>query len=325
MDKLKTTYLGLPINSPIIVSSSSLTSTFDRLKEAEDSGAGAVVLKSLFEEQINFYSNALSATESYPEADDYIAYYTRSKSVDEYLNLIRNAKESLEIPVIPSINCLSSEGWIDFAKHIASAGADALEVNVFFLPVSSKETSTDAEKLYFSLIEKLVKTVKIPISIKMGPRFSNILYMIDQFYKRGASGVVLFNRFYEPDIDINNMTIVPASVFSTESELRYVLRWISMASAQDIKIDIAASTGVHSGNDVVKCLLAGADSVQVCSVLYNNGIGHVRKMNKQVAEWMDKKGFRHIEDFRGRLNYLNFEKPTVFERTQFMKYFSSHE
>ena len=167
MEKLKTTYLGLPIKSPIIVSSSSLTSTSDRLKEAEDSGAGAVVLKSLFEEQINFYSNALSATESYPEADDYIAYYTRSKSVDEYLSLIRNAKESLEIPVIPSINCLSSEGWIDFAKQIASTGADALEVNVFFLPVTSKETSADAEKLYFSLIEKLVKTVKIPISIKI--------------------------------------------------------------------------------------------------------------------------------------------------------------
>jgi len=325
MEKLRTTYLGLPVSSPIIVSSSSLTSTSDRLKEAEDSGAGAVVLKSLFEEQINYYSSALTATESYPEAEDYIAYYTRSKSVDEYLGLIRTAKENLGIPVIPSINCLSSGGWVDFAKQIASAGADAIEVNVFFLPVTSKETSADAEKLYFSLIEKLTKTINIPISIKLGPRFSNILYMIDQFYKRGAKGVVLFNRFYEPDIDINNMTIVPASVFSTESELRYVLRWISMASAQNIKIDIAASTGVHSGNDVVKCLLAGADAVQVCSVLYNNGIDHIRKMNKQVAEWMDKKGFKHIEDFRGRLNYLNFEKPTVFERTQFMKYFSSHE
>jgi len=325
MEKLKTTYLGLQVSSPIILSSSSLTSTSDRLKEAEDSGAGAVVLKSLFEEQINFYSNSLSASESYPEADDYIAAYTRSKSVDDYLKLISNAKENIEIPVIPSINCISAEGWIDFARHIASAGADALEVNVFFLPVSTRETSADAEKIYFSLIEKLVKTINIPVSIKMGPRFSNILYMIDQFYKRGAKGVVLFNRFYEPDIDIDNMTIVPASVFSTESELRHVLRWLSMASAQNLKIDIAASTGVHSGNDAVKCLLSGADAVQVCSVLYANGIGHVKKMNKQISEWMDKKGYRHIEEFRGKLNYLNFENPSVFERTQFMKYFSSHE
>jgi dihydroorotate dehydrogenase (fumarate) len=325
MEKLKTTYLGLPISSPLIVSSSSLTSTPDRLKEAEDSGAGAVVLKSLFEEQINYYVNTLSETSSYPEADDYISYYTRSKSVEEYLSLIKTAKESLDIPVIPSINCISSEGWIDFARHIASAGASALEVNVFFLPVNKNETSAEAEKVYFSLIEKLTKTIDIPVVIKMGPRFSNILYMIDQFYRRGAKGVVLFNRFYEPDIDIENMSITPASVFSTEAELRYVIRWIAMSSAMDIKIDISASTGVHSGHDAIKCLLAGADSVQVCSALYNNGIGYIRKMNKQMAEWMDKKGFRHIEDFRGRLNYLNFEKPSVFERTQFMKYFSSHE
>ena len=325
MEKLRTTYLGLPVSSPLIVSSSSLTSTPDRLKEAEDSGAGAVVLKSLFEEQINFFANTLSESSSYPEADDYIAYYTRSKSVEEYLSLIKTAKESLDIPVIPSINCISAGGWIDFARQIASAGADALEVNVFFLPVDSSTTSSDAEKLYFNLIEKLVSTINIPVVIKIGPRFSNILYMVDQFYKRGVKGVVLFNRFYEPDIDIDTMTIVPASVFSVESEKRYVLRWVAMASALGIKLDISASTGVHSGNDAVKYLLAGADTVQVCSALYNNGVGYLKKMNRQIEEWMGKKGFNHIEDFRGRLNYLNFEKPTVFERTQFMKYFSSHE
>lgn len=325
MDRLKTTYLGLPISSPLIVSSSSLTSTPDRLKEAEDSGAGAVVLKSLFEEQINFYSNSLSEKESYPEADDYISYYTRSKGVDEYLNLIRTAKESLDIPVIPSINCISSEGWTDFAKHIASAGADALEVNVFFLPSDSRTTAADAEKVYFSIIEKLSKVIDIPVALKVGPRFSNILYMLDQFYKRGVRGVVMFNRFFEPDIDIENMSIIPASVFSNASERRFVLRWIAMASALDIKLDISASTGVHSGDDAIRYLLAGADSVQVCSVLYNNGIGHLRKMNKQIADWMDRKGYKRIEDFRGTLNYLNFEKPSVYERTQFMKYFSSHE
>lgn len=325
MEKLKTTYLGLPLTSPLIVSSSSLTSTPDRLREAEDSGAGGVVLKSLFEEQINFYSNTLSENESYPEADDYISYYTRSRGVDDYLNLIRTAKESLGIPVIPSINCISSKGWIDFAKNIASAGADAIEINVFFLPTDSKTSSADAEKLYFTLIEKLVKIIDIPVVLKIGQRFSNILYIIDQFYRRGVKGVVLFNRFYEPDIDIETLNIVPSSVFSTESERRYVLRWIAMASAMNIKIDISASTGTHSGEDAIRYILAGADSVQVCSVLYNNGLGYLKKMNRQMAEWMDRKGFRGVEDFRGRLNYLNFENPVAFERTQFMKYFSSHE
>lgn len=325
MDKLKTTYLGMPVRTPLIMSSSSLTSTPDRLKEAEDNGAGAVVLKSLFEEQINYYSNSVAEGESYPEADDYISYYIRSRSVEEYLKLITTAKESLDIPVIPSINCISSEGWIDFARHIASAGADALEVNVFFLPVDSRITPAEAEKVYFSLVEKLVKVIDIPLVIKLGPRFSNIFHIIDQLYRRGVKGVVLFNRFYEPDIDIDNMSIVPAPVFSTSAERRQVLRWVAMASALDIKIDISASTGVHSGDDAVRYLLAGADTVQVCSVLYNNGIGYLKKMNRQVADWMERKGFRRIEDFRGRLNYLNFETPSVYERTQFMKYFSSHE
>jgi len=325
MDKLKTTYLGLPVRSPLIMSSSSLTSTPDRLKEAEDNGAGAVVLKSLFEEQINFYSNSLAENQTYPEADDYIAYYTRSRGVEEYLQLITTARESLDIPVIPSINCISSEGWIDFAKQIATAGADALEVNVFFLPVDRGVSSADSEKVYFSLVEKLVKVIEIPLVIKLGPRFSNILYIIDQLYRRGVKGVVLFNRFYEPDIDTESMTIVPAPVFSTPEERRYVLRWIAMASAIDIRIDISASTGVHSGDDAVRYLLAGADTVQVCSVLYNNGIGYLKKMNRQIADWMDRKGFSHVEDFRGMLNYINFEKPSVYERTQFMKYFSSHE
>jgi dihydroorotate dehydrogenase (fumarate) len=149
--------------------------------------------------------------------------------------------------------------------------------------------------------------------------------MLDQFYIRGIDGVVMFNRFYEPDIDINKMEVIPASIFSHESEKRYVMRWIGMASAQDIKIDISASTGVHSGQDAVKYLLAGAGTVQVCSVLYDKGIPFIRTMNRQISDWMNSKGFKSISEFRGKLNYLNYEKPTVFERTQFMKYFSSYE
>jgi len=325
MEKLGVKYLGLILRSPLIVSSSRLTSTLGYLKEAEDCGAGAVVLKSLFEEQINKHIHTLSTSQSYPEADDYISNYIKSHSVDEYLGLIRKAKEILSIPVIPSINCFSSEGWTGFAKNIADAGADAIEINVFFLPLDRKKSSADSEKVYYDLIEKLKKTVKIPIAIKLGFRFSNILHLIDQFYMRKVEGVVMFNRFYEPDIDIDKMDIVPASIFSTEKERRLVIRWIGMASAQDIKIDISASTGVHSGADAIRYLLAGADSVQVCSVLYDKGIPFLKNITKQIETWMDTKGYKSIAEFRGKLNYRNYQDPVIFERTQFMKYFSGED
>ena len=323
MGKLTTKYLGLTLKSPLVVSSSRLTSTIESLKAAEENSAGAVVLKSLFEEQINQHITTFSSTPGFPEADDYISSYIRSHSLEEYLELIRTAKASLSIPVIASINCYSSEGWTGFARNIADAGADAIEINVFFMPLDRKRSSVKSEKIYFDLIEKLKLTISIPIAIKVGFRFSNILYIIDQFYMRGVEGVVMFNRFYEPDIDVDNLEIVPASIFSNESERRFVLRSVAMASAQDIRIDISASTGVHSGNDAVRYILAGAHCVQVCSVLYKKGLPFLKTMNSQIEDWMDNKGFRSVEEFRGKLNWSNYEKPVVFERTQFMKYFSS--
>ncbi len=325
MGKLSVKYLGLDLRSPLIVSSSRLTSNLAHLKEAEEFGAGAVVLKSLFEEQIDHYIHTIPDSTGYPEADDYISNYMRSNTVDEYLDLIRSAKESLSIPVIPSINCYSSGGWTGFAKNIAEAGADALEINVFFLPVDRKKSAAESEKIYLELIEKLKKTIRIPVVVKIGFRFSNILNIIDQFYVRGVSGVVMFNRFYEPDIDLNKIDIVPAKIFSTESEMRYVLRWIGMASAQDIKIYISASTGVHSGSDAIKYILAGAHSVQVCSVLYEKGLKYLVNMNREIEEWMDQKGFTSVNDLRGRLNYRNYSKPVIYERTQFMKYFATED
>jgi dihydroorotate dehydrogenase (fumarate) len=325
MEKLAVKYLGLNLRSPLIVSSSRLTSTIGYLKEAEESGAGAVVLKSLFEEQINHHISTLTSSQGYPEADDYLANYIKSNSVDEYLNLIRKAKEKISIPVIPSINCYSSEGWTGFAKNIAEAGADALEINVFFLPTDRKKSSADSEKVYLDLIERLKKIIKIPVALKIGYRFSNILYMIDQFYMRRVEGVVLFNRFYEPDINIDKIDIVPASIFSTESERRLVIRWIAMTSAQDFKIDISASTGVHDGAGAIRYILAGANTVQVCSVLYEKGIPFIKEMNKKIESWMNKNGFNNIDEFRGKLNYRNYKKPVVYERTQFMKYFSSQD
>lgn len=325
MEKLTTNYLGLTLKSPVIVGSSRLTSSLRHLEEAEESGAGAVVLKSLFEEQIDYYIHSQSGTSAYPEADDYIAGYIRSNSVDEYISLIRNAKKNLTIPVIPSVNCLTAKGWIDFASKMADAGADALEINVFFMPLDRKKSSADSEKIYFDLIEKLKKTVKIPVALKIGFRFSNVLYMIDQFYMRGVEGVVMFNRFFEPDIDIEKMQIIASPVFSNSQEMRNVLRWIAMASSQDINIHISASTGVHSGADALKYLLAGAQTVQVCSVLYSKGIKFVAEINSAIAGWMEKKSYRRIDEFRGKLNRVNYENPAVYERTQFMRYFASED
>lgn len=325
MSRLNTRYLGLELKSPVIAGSSSQTSTLAKMKEAEDYGAGAIVMKSLFEEQINHMIAVTDVQSAYPEADDYMAYYIKSNAVEEYLNLISSAKKSLEIPVIPSINCISSGTWIDFARNIQEAGADAIEINMFFLPVKSNITSGDAEKMYMELIEKLKNTIKIPLAIKMGFRFTNILNVIDLFYRRGVEGVVMFNRFYEPDIDIEKMTIIPAHVFSTSEETRYVLRWIAMASALKLNIDISASTGVHSWEDAIKYILAGASTVQVCSVLYEKGISYIRKINEQILNWMEEKGFEKPDQFRGKLNYSSVSNPVNYERTQFMKYFSSHE
>ncbi|MFO7850993.1 MAG: dihydroorotate dehydrogenase-like protein [Bacteroidota bacterium] len=322
---LETNYLGLTLRNPLIVSSSGLTDSPDKLKEAADYGAGAVVLKSIFEEQINYEAGRLSAGSDYPEASDYITYYTKTHSLDNYLKLIKTAKDSLDIPIIPSINCVTVDDWINYAKNIEAAGADALEVNMFFLPVDKTTKPQKAEKLYFELAVKLRKILKIPFAIKLGKRFSNLFYLIDQLNNRGVNGVVLFNRFFEPDIDINSMNITPASVFSSPDDKRNVLRWIAMASAINEKISLSASTGVHSGMDVVKYLLAGADTVQLCSVLYREGYEYIKEILESVESWMQSKNYESIDEFRGKLNYRNIRDARRYERSQFMKYFSAYE
>ena len=322
---LETNYLGLTLRNPLIISSSGLTDSLDKIKAAADYGAGAVVLKSIFEEQINYQAGILLVGSDYPEASDYISYYTKTHSLDNYLKLIRSAKESTDIPVIPSINCVSVDDWINYAKNIESAGADALEVNMFFMPLDKTIRPANAEKLYFELVERLRVTLKIPFAIKLGQRFTNLFYLIDQLYNRGANGVVLFNRFFEPDIDVNSMNIIPASVFSSPDDKRNVLRWIAMASAINEKISLSASTGVHSGEDVVKYLLAGADTVQICSVLYKEGQEYIKEVLTAVESWMKSKNFNSINEFRGKLNYKNFKDARKYERAQFMKYFSAYE
>ncbi|HEX2920873.1 MAG TPA: dihydroorotate dehydrogenase-like protein [Bacteroidales bacterium] len=323
MDKLSTSYLGLHLKSPLIVSSSNLTSKIENIRIAEESGAGAVVLKSLFEEQIMYNVNELSDPKGYPEADEYISSYVKAHSVESYLKLIKDSKKTISIPVIASINCFTSGVWIDFSEKIQDAGADALEINAFFMPVDKKKNAIESEKQYLDLIEKITDRVKIPIVMKIGMRFSNILNIVDKFYSRGIKGVVMFNRFYEPDIDIEKEEIKSAPVFSDESELRYVLRWVAMTSGMGLKMNISASTGVKKGDDVIKYILAGADTVQVCSALYVNGIPYLKKLNERLKSWMDQNNYKDISQFRGKLNWKNTKSPLAFERTQFIKYFSS--
>ena len=325
MSKLTTNYLGIELKNPIIVGSSSLTNSVEKIKKIEEAGAGAVVLKSLFEEQILHEANHQihsSAGTDHPEAIEYIQNYNRDNSVEEYLQLIKDAKKEVEIPVIASINCFSSSEWMDFAKKIEEAGADALELNVYILNTDKNSDSAQYEELYYKLIKEITSTIKIPVAVKLSPYFSNLVQVVDKLYAFGAKGVVLFNRFYEPDVDIDKLTLTTSSVLSSPSDIRKSLRWVAIISDKVQKIDISSSTGVHDGEAAIKQLLVGAQTVQVCSTLYKNGTEVVSKIISEIEEWMQSKEFNSIEDFRGMMSYKNMKNPALYERVQFMKHFS---
>lgn len=323
MIDLSTSFAGLSMKSPIIVSSSGLTSSVDRIKKVAAAGAGAVVMKSLFEEQINYDVGSMSEGHDYPEAGDYIRTYARENSLDQYLTAIKEAKEAVDIPVMASINCESASEWTDFAKKIEEAGADALELNIYFLPINKETDPREYEKTYLQLVSEVKKKTALPLIIKLGNGFSNITWMVNQLYHRGAAAVVLFNRFYAPDINTDDFTFGSAEVLSSPSELRTSLRWIGIVSSQVDQLDLAASTGVHSGMAVVKQILAGAKAVQVCSVLYRNGLDYVKDMTMEMKKWMEKNQYESPKDFRGKMNYGSLKDPSVYERAQFMKYYSS--
>jgi dihydroorotate dehydrogenase (fumarate) len=322
MIDLATTYAGLNMKSPVIVSSSGLTNSIERIKKIALAGAGAVVMKSLFEEQIMHEVNNLSADSDYPEAGDYLRTYARENSLESYLSIIKGAKDLVDIPIIASINCVSANEWIDFAGKIEGAGADALELNIYFLPIDKDKDPREYEKVYLDLVSSVKEKTNLPVIVKLGSGFSNITWMVNQLYIRGAAAVVLFNRFYTPDIDTSDLSFSSSEVLSSPADLRNSLRWIGIVSSQVQQIDLAASTGVHSGLAVIKQILAGATAVQVCSVLYRNGIDYIRDMINEMKKWMEKNQYEAPGDFRGKLNYNSLDDPTVYERAQFIKYFS---
>jgi dihydroorotate dehydrogenase (fumarate) len=326
MINLETTYLGLKIKNPLVAASSGITGSVDKIRKLEEAGIGAVVLKSVFEEQINNEVNSVLLQDAhntgYPEAEDYIRNYLQDNTVTKHIQLIEESKKAVEIPVIASINCVSANHWTTFAKDFQEAGADALELNIFYVPVKRGEDPQALEHLYLDVLQKVKKVVSIPVSVKIGMYHSNIIGMVDKLKAAGAKGVVMFNRFYEPDIDLDKLELTSSEVFSSPVEIRHTLRWVGLVASEVNEMDIAASTGIHDGKAVARQLLAGAKVAQLCSALYIHGNSIIPEMLTEVADFMRKWNFRKIDDFRGRLSYKNIPDPMLYERSQFMKYFS---
>ena len=322
MPDLSTRYLGLDLKNPIIVSSSGLTQTVEGVRRCEAAGAGAVVLKSIFEEQIASQVDELLASSAevpwQVEADEYLSRYGRESAVDEYLQLIRATKKAASIPVIASINCVTAGGWMDFASKIERAGADALELNIFVLPSDHRQDGAVNEKLYFDVARTVSKSLQIPVALKVGPYFSGLAHTLADLSRTGIKGLVLFNRFFRIDFDIETLSVVPGDLLSTPEESLTPLRWISILCGR-VQCDLAATTGIHHGDGVIKQILAGAAAVQICSVLYRKNPDHIGVMLTQMDDWMKRHEFATIHDFQGKLSQGRTGNPAAYERVQFMK------
>jgi len=322
MPTLETTYMGLKLKNPVIIGSSPLTSTLDGLKKCEDAGAGAVVVKSIFEEQIDSQSAQMIKESSdyvaHTDGSDFLEEVSRNFYIDRYVSLIEQAKKALDIPVIASVNCRSHGTWVDYVERFSAVGADALEVNQYILPNDMYTTSQEIEQEYHTVVKEVKKSISIPVAIKMGPYFSSLAHTIKQFDSYGIEGFVLFNRFYQPDIDINKLNLRPMVNFSTEHDYGQALQWTALLSAY-LNGDICASGGVHSGDTLIKLLLSGAKSVQVVTAAMRNGLGIISQMNDTLTSWMEKSGYESFVDFRGALAHKRLEDPAVWERSQYMK------
>ncbi len=319
---LSTNYLGLALNNPLVVSSSKLTGTLDNVKACAKAGAGAVVLKSLFEEQISARADAkLRNNEMYfwfPEAADYVKEISKGAGAADYLKLITDAKKAVSIPVIASVNCVSPLEWTHYAAKMQDAGADAIELNISIFPFSKTLSSETIENAYTSIVKEVKQQVTIPVAVKIGPFFTNTMAMAFRLADAGADGLVLFNRFYNPDVDISTAKVVTDNVFSSPDEKSVSMRWIALLKANGFPLDLAASTGIHYSIGVAKQLLAGATVAQLCTTLYQNGIPYLSEIASGLRDWMKKKGYKSVDDFRGLVSKYP-ENTAGFERLQYMK------
>lgn len=320
MADLTTEYLGLRLTSPIVVASSALSNRVENLEAAEGSGAGAVVLRSLFEEQIEAANSALEdelsrGAESNPEARTY--FPPQRVGPHEYLSLVEKAKRALEIPVIASLNCAAPGSWTGYAKEIESAGADALEVNVYSVEADPSVGAAEVEKRYLEAVRAVRAAVKIPVAVKLSPFFTSLGHFVARLDEAGANGIVLFNRFLQPDLSLEKMSAAPSMTLSAPAEALLPLRWIALLHGR-IRAHLAASTGVYDATGALKPILAGAQVVQLASALVKNGIPHIAKMLTGMEDWLDKKGASSIDDVRGSLSQKSVQDPSAFERAQYV-------
>jgi dihydroorotate dehydrogenase (fumarate) len=330
MIDLTTKYMGISLHNPLIAGSSGLTDNKENILKLEKYGIGGIVLKSLFEEEIivekqSSLSRMGSGGFLYPETVEFYEFEDGPReSTVEYLNLIRELKKASAIPVIASINCVTAGQWTYFPTELESAGADAIELNLFILPSDLNRSAEENEKVYFQIIDEVVKQVKIPVAVKISYYFSNLATMIKRLSETKISGIVLFNKFYSPDFDIDTFNITSGNVLSSAGDLPVSLRWIAIMSER-VSCDLAASTGVHDGSALIKQLLAGAKAVQVTSALYKYGIEYVARMLEDLKKWMEKHKFSSIDQFRGKLSQSKSSDPASYERVQFMKYFRGYQ
>jgi dihydroorotate dehydrogenase (fumarate) len=329
MIDLSTRYLGLTLKSPLVASSSPLCKDIANLIRMEDCGAGAVVLHSLFEEQILIEGASLDrtlndSTDSHPEAQSYFpdlgAYNVGPKS---YLDHLSKTKRVLRIPVIGSLNGVSIGGWIRYAKEMEDAGADALELNIYFLPTSLDVEGSDIERSYCELLRRVKEQVKIPVAVKLAPYFTSMSNMAKRLEAVGADALVLFNRFYQPDFDLETLEVLTAPSLSTSEELRLRLHWVALLSTR-VRPDLAITGGVHTAEDVVKSVMAGAHAVMMTSALLKNGIGHLMKVSKDLVDWMELHQYESIRQMRGSMNAVAVAEPGAYERANYLKVLSSY-
>lgn len=330
MFDLSTNYLGLKLKNPLVASASPLSKKLDSVCRLEELGASAIVLYSLFEEQITHESRELDhylskGADSYAEALSYfpdLEYY--NVGPDKYLEHIRQVKEAVSIPVIGSLNGISTGGWVDYAKKIEQAGADALELNIYYLPTDLNVTSSDLEDSYVKLVKSVRDQIKIPLSVKLSPYFTALPNVAKKLVDAGANGLVLFNRFYQPDFDLDELEVVPNLVLSNSNELRLPLRWIAILYGR-IEADLALTTGVHKAQDVVKAIMAGANVAMLASELLANGTGRLTHLISDLSEWMEENEYTSIAQMKGSMSQSAVAQPAAFERANYLKTLNSFQ
>jgi len=324
MNFFETRFAGLNLPNPIIIASSGLTSSVEKNKELEKAGAGAIILQSIFEEQIEIQTNAKQGIIN-PKNGETCCDIGSSMQIAEYLKLIKETKKQCNIPVIASIICHNVGNWINFVRQIEMAGADAIEMNIFALCTENKGYSNSLEQIYLKITEKVKAMVSMPVIVKISKYFSHIVQLASDLKNAGANGVVLFSRFYQPDIDIHKLQVNSGDVFSSDTEIADTLRWTPIVSNKLPDLSIASCTGIHEWEGMIKCILCGASAVEICSTVYQHGNEIISVMKRGLDEWMNMMKFHSIGEFRGKLNKICVTDPSLHERTQFRKYFSDRD